>query len=280
LRQLRQPADGAILRRVPRASPSRKTIDRLLSRAGVCSREQARAAVAAGRVTVNGRVLRDPDAWVDLVRDAVALDGEPLRARKKAVWMLHKPTGCVTTRRDERGRTTVFALLPPGLDWLAPIGRLDLDTSGLLLFTNDGDLARAVLDPASKLPKTYEVLAAGPLHDGQLAALRAGVLLDDGPTLPARVELLARDAAATRLRLAIHEGRNRQVRRMLEAVGSRVLALHRCRIGPLSLGELPCGEARALAAAEVAALRQALAAALRRPVSGPRSPRTGRARGR
>src|SRR5262249_40297844 len=140
---------------VARASPSRKTLDRLLARAGACSRTQARAAIAAGRARVNGVVVRDPDAWVDLVRDRVLLDGEPLRARQRAVWMLHKPVGTISTRSDERGRPTVYSLLPAGLDWLAAVGRLDLDSSGLLLFTNDSLLANAITSPGSKLPKVY-----------------------------------------------------------------------------------------------------------------------------
>ena len=254
---------------MPRASPSRRTLDRLLSRAGVCSREQARAAIAAGRVQVNGVVVRDPAAWVDLVRDKVHCDGAPLRARRKVVWMLHKPVGYLTTRADERGRATVYALLPDGLDWLAPVGRLDRDTSGLLLFTNDGELANAILEPASKLPKAYEVLCQGPLHAAQLAALRQGVELDDGRTLPAAASVLARDQGTTRLLLTIREGRNRQVRRMLQAVGSHVLELHRCAIGPLQLGPLPSGTARELTAAEQSALRRSLLRPRRRPRTDP-----------
>ena len=131
------------------ASAGRKTLDRVLSRAGLCSRSEAQAAIAAGRVQVNGRVVRDVDFWVDAVRDKVLCDGAPLRAQKKEVWMLHKPVGCVTTARDEHDRATVYELLPKDLPWLAPVGRLDQDTSGLLLFTNDSDLAHAITEPAS-----------------------------------------------------------------------------------------------------------------------------------
>ncbi|MEI6129911.1 MAG: pseudouridine synthase [Planctomycetota bacterium] len=257
---------------MPRSSPSNKTIDRLLSRAGVCSREQARTAIAEGRVQVNGKVLRDPNAWVDLVTDKVLFDGEPLRTRKRSVWMLHKPVGYVTTRHDERGRPTVCELMPNNLDWLAPVGRLDLETSGLLLFTNDGDLARAILEPASKLPKTYEALCSGQLHDAQIAALRNGVELDDGKTLPAHAEVISREQYSCRIRLIIHEGRNRQVRRMIRAVRSGVMELHRSRIGPLALGDLPSGEARALSADELTVLRAALADALAKFTSPRKGP--------
>jgi pseudouridine synthase len=243
---------------------NKKTLDRVLARTGECSRSQARAAIAAGRVRVNGKRQRDPDAWVDAVRDRLELDGAPVRARKKEVWMLHKPVGYVTTADDEHGRDTVYALLPKDLPWLAPVGRLDQDTSGLLLFTNDSDLANAITAPATKLPKTYEAICKGSLEDAAIARLAASVELDDGPTLPARVQRLGGDERTTHLRLVLVEGRNRQVRRMLMAVGSRVLALHRSRIGPLALGDLPCGTARALTAAELAALRAAVAGPLTR----------------
>ncbi len=237
----------------------KKTVDRVLSRAGACSRTQARAAIAAGRVQVNGRTVRDPDAWIDPGRDRVALDGQALRARGKEVWALHKPAGFVTTAADERGRTTVYALLPPEATWLAPVGRLDRDSSGLLLFTNDSDLAAAITAPVHQLPKSYEVRCAGRLDAHALARLRDGVELHDGRTLPARVERIAGDEREVTLRIELVEGRNRQIRRMVRAVGARVVALHRTRIGPLALGALPAGACRRLEPGEVAQLRAAVA---------------------
>lgn len=239
----------------------KKTLDRLISRAGVCSRREAQQVIAAGRVQVNGRVVRDPETWVDAVRDRVLVDGAPLQARRKEVWVLHKPIGYVTTAADEHGRDTVYALLPPDATWLAPVGRLDQDSSGLLLFTNDSDLAHAITAPASKLPKTYEVRVKGHPDEAALAKLRGGVELHDGPTLPAEVDVLDADDRSTRLRIVLTEGRNRQIRRMVQAIGSRVHTLHRVRIGPLALGDQPEGTSRRLDAAEVQALRAAVSSA-------------------
>lgn len=253
----------------------RKTLDRALARTGACSRSQAREAIGGGRVQVNGRVVRDPDAWVDPVRDRLALDGAPVRAHRKEAWMLHKPVGVVTSARDEHGRDTVYALLPRDLPWLAPVGRLDQDTSGLLLFTNDSDFAHAITAPASKLPKTYEVRCLGHVDDEAIARLARGIELDDGPTAPARVERLAGDDRSTELRIVITEGRNRQVRRMVLAIGSRVLALHRSRIGPLALGDLAPGACRRLSAAELTSLRASVL-----PGRDPRRARTSRGRAR
>ncbi len=236
----------------------RKTLDRALSRTGTCSRSLARAAIAAGRVQVNGRTVRDPDTWIDPVRDEIVFDGAPARPQRKEVWMLHKPAGVVTTARDEHGRDTVYAFLPKELPWLAPVGRLDQDTSGLLLFTNDSDLAHAITAPSSKLPKTYDARCNGRLDDAAIARLASGIELDDGPTSPARVERLGADDRSTTLRIVITEGRNRQVRRMVMAIGSRVVTLHRPRVGPLQLGELGLGECRRLTPAELASLRAAV----------------------
>lgn len=237
-----------------------RTLDRLLSRAGLCSRSAASAAIAAGRVTVNQRVVTDPEHWVDPARDAVRLDGVLVQERAREVWMLHKPVGYVTTASDERCRQTVYDLLPANHPWLAPVGRLDRDTSGLLLFTNDSDLANQITAPATKLPKTYLVTCSGALSKPALHQLSAGVLLSDGPTRPAIARCLTRDATSTTLELVLVEGRNRQVRRMIEAVGSQVLELHRSRIGPLELGNLKSGCARRLSSQQLRALRAAVSA--------------------
>lgn len=246
----------------------KKTLDRLLSRAGLCSRNQAQQAIRDGRVLVNGRTVRDPETWVDAVKDRVTVDGAPLRARGKQVWALHKPAGYVTTADDEHGRETVYSLLPADAAWLAPIGRLDQDSSGLLLFTNDSDLAHAITSPASKLPKTYEVRIVGHPGDDALAQLRDGVELHDGRTLPARIEVLDGDDRSTRLRIVLTEGKNRQIRRMIAAIDSRVHTLHRTRIGPIELGDQPEGTCRRLSAAEVLSLRAAVSARAKHPGRG------------
>lgn len=253
----------------------KKTLDRALSRAGLCSRTEARERIAQGRVTVHGKVVRDPERWVDPVTDRIACDGAPVQAAAKQVWMLHKPTGFVTTRDDEHDRPTVYEFLPDDAPWLGPVGRLDLDTSGLLLFTNDGDLANAITDPETGCAKTYVARCRGELGDDALQALAHGVELGDGPTLPARVRVLAREHGDTTIELRITEGRNRQVRRMLTAIGSKVLALHRTHVGALALGELPVGHARRLTRDEVVRLRDAVT-----PRRDPRRPRTNRDRAR
>jgi 23S rRNA pseudouridine2605 synthase len=241
---------------------------RYLAHGGVASRRGAEEVVRAGRVTVDGEVVRDPARDVD-ERHAVAVDGRPLVGPEpRVVIALHKPTGVVSTVRDTHGRPTVVELvrltvsaLPvpgggrrSGRLRLYPVGRLDVDTSGLILLTNDGELANELLHPSRGVPRTYVArVAGGPLSRRALAALRAGVALDDGPTAPARVRKLG----PNRLELTIHEGRKRQVRRMCEAVGHPVLALRRTRFGPLSLGRLALGHSRALSAAEVGRLRRA-----------------------
>ena len=202
----------------------------------LASRTDARSWIGAGRVRVNGKVVQNPDQWVDLERDRVTLDGKPLRAAEKLYLLLYKPKGYLTTFRDPEGRPTVYDLIGDAGAWLSPVGRLDLDTSGLILMTNDTDFAERVTNPDHKVPKTYQVKASTLLTDEQLEQLRRGVELADGPTRPAQVTRLRDSAKYTYLEMTITEGRNRQVRRMLEAVGSKVLKLVRTAIGPIRSG--------------------------------------------
>ena len=233
-----------------------KTLERVLSKAGLASRTEARAQVAAGRVRVNGRVVRDPDSWVDLERDRVTLDGVPVRRSPAVYLLLHKPTGYLTTRRDPQGRPTVYDLLSGDELRLVPVGRLDLDTSGLLLLTNDTAFAERMTNPDFHVPKTYQVKASAHLSDEQLERLRQGVELKDGPTRPAAVRRLREPGGRTVFEITITEGRNRQVRRMVEALGAKVVSLARTAIGPVTLGDLAPGEARPLTPEEVRALRR------------------------
>lgn len=231
-----------------------KTLDRVLSRAGAGSRTEARRWIGAGRVAVNGRLIQTPDHWVDPERDRVTLDGRPLRAARKRYLLLYKPTGYLTTYKDPEKRPTVYDLLGGVDEWVVPVGRLDLDTSGLLILTNDTDFGELLTNPKHKVPKTYLLKASTVLGEEQLAALRRGVELSDGPTLPAYVRRVRDSARYTHVELTITEGRNRQVRRMLEAVGSKVLKLVRIAIGPLRIGDLPIGTWRDLTPEEVRAL--------------------------
>jgi 23S rRNA pseudouridine2605 synthase len=231
-----------------------KTLDRVLSKAGLGSRTDARSWIGAGRVSVNGKVIQTPDHWVDLERDRVALDGKPIGQKKKVYILLYKPTGYLTTYRDPEGRPTVYDLLKDVDQWVAPVGRLDLDTSGLLILTNDNQFADLVMSPEHKVAKTYLVKAGSVLSDEDLNRLRKGVELSDGPTRPAIVKRVRDSATATFLEITITEGRNRQVRRMIEAVGSRVRKLVRVGIGPLRIGDLPIGTWRPLTQSEVRAI--------------------------
>ena len=253
-----------------------KTLDRVLSKAGVVSRSEARRWIIAGRVQVNGARETDPDRWVDPERERVSVDGKPLRSPRKVYLLLYKPKGVLTTAKDPSGRPTVYDALPPGEPRVFPVGRLDLDTTGLLIMTNDSELAERLTNPEFKLPKTYLVKASQRLEDASLEALRRGVMLDDGPTRPAQVTRLREPGGRTVFEITITEGRNRQVRRMVEAVGAKVLKLVRIAIGPLQIGSQAIGTCRALEPSEVRALRAAVGlkkVSPRPPARAARSPR-------
>lgn len=250
-------------------------LQKFLARAGVASRRHAEELIAAGRVTVNGARVTEMGVKVDPAADVVAVDGAPVALpEENATFLLHKPAGYVTTMSDPQGRPTVAALMADELlahPGLFPVGRLDTDTTGLLLFTDDGQLGHGLLHPRRHVEKTYLALVEGVPDAGDVRRLREGVLLDDGLTLPAGVRVLegadgrraaqligegagasgyrqrhggkrGRDALAARgsyVEVRLREGRNRQVRRMLEAVGHPVIALHREAFGPLVLGICP-----------------------------------------
>lgn len=232
-----------------------KTLERVLSKAGLGSRTDARKWIGAGRVRVNGKLIQTPDHWIDLERDKVSLDGKPIRARERIYLLLYKPKGYITTYRDPQRRPTVYDLIQDAGEWLAPVGRLDQDSSGLLLMTNDTALVERVTNPEYKIPKTYLVKTSTLASDAQLEQLRRGVVLDDGPTLPAVVKRVRDSAKYSFLEITIREGRNRQVRRMIEAIGGKVLKLVRTGIGPLRIGDLPIGKYRELTAAELKSIR-------------------------
>ena len=228
------------------------SLARALSKLGQCSRTQAFARIAAGRVSVNGRIGKDPSLRVSLEADRIALDGQvAMESREAVVIAFHKPVGCVTTRSDPQGRLTVYDLLPELDRFVFPVGRLDKETSGLLILTDDHRLGEALTNPKSQIPKTYELVVDGHLDEGALQGLRRGLDIGKGErTMPATVSLLGGSRQVQTLRLTIHEGKNRQVRRMLAAVGLKVLSLRRTAIGGLKLGLLPAGAHRLLSGSE------------------------------
>ncbi len=234
---------------------ARERLQKILAAAGIASRRRAEEWVRAGRVQVNGRVARLGDS-ADPEVDRVTVDGEAIARQAPAYWMLHKPRGVLTTARDPEGRRTVLDLVPDAGARLFPVGRLDRDTEGLVLLTNDGALAQRLLHPSLGSEREYAVTVRGRMAARALRRLARGVPLEDGGTAPARVGPARHDpdADVTRFRLTLIEGRKRQIRRALEALGHPVVRLVRVRMGPQRLGRLPVGVARPLSAGEIRAL--------------------------
>jgi len=260
-------------------------LQKLMARAGYGSRRANEALIRAGRVRVNDRVARLGDR-ADPEKDTVTVDGKPLKLQKPVYVMLHKPRGVLSSTEDEleEGRPTVREMVPlPG--HLYPVGRLDRQSEGLILLTNDGQLAHRLTHPRYEHEKVYDVTLEGAIGDEALAQWRQGLLLDGEPTAPARVELLQRDPNSTRLRITLREGRKRQIRRIAAAFGHPVQRLLRTHIGPLALGDLPPGQWRHLTPAEVEALQERVRAGARKGATGrptrrglrpPRPKRSGR----
>ena len=228
-------------------------LQKLIARAGVCSRREAEKIILAGRVTVDGQVVRELGSKAD-TNQKIRVDGKILRFDTEKIYLLlNKPRGYISTAHDDRGRKTVPDLLGENFcGRVYPVGRLDMDSEGLILLTNDGELTNKLTHPRFEVAKTYRAKFSGTLTAEKLDRLRAGVQLDDGLTAPAEVQLLAENL----VELTIHEGRNRQVRRMLAAVGCDVKRLRRVKFANLSLDNLPVGKFRALTADEIAALKQ------------------------
>jgi 23S rRNA pseudouridine2605 synthase len=237
----------------------RVRLAKFLAHSGVASRRAAERLIAGGRVTVGGELVRDPARDVD-ESSGVAVDGEPVGPEPREVYVLNKPAGVVSTASDPQGRPTVTSLIPSARR-LYPVGRLDFDSTGLLLLTNDGELANQLTHPRYEVPKTYLARVDPPrVSERAQRALREGVELDDGLTSPARI----RQPRSGVLEIEISEGRKRQVRRMCEAVGHRVVALERVAFGPLRLAGLAEGRYRRLSGAEIERLRKS-AARISRP---------------
>jgi 23S rRNA pseudouridine2605 synthase len=234
-------------------------LQKLLARAGVGSRRACADIIAQGRVTVDGAVVRHPGARVDPALASVAVDGRPITSGGKRLYvLLHKPPGYVSTRSDPHGRKTVMELLDAKqARAVYPVGRLDRDASGLMLLTNDGELANRLLHPRYHVPRAYEVEVTGRPGPEALRTLAAGVELSDGKTLPARVRVHRPRRGGSVVKITLREGRKNQVKRMFQAVGHPVRSLRRVSFGPLHLGHMPPGAARPLRDTEIHALREA-----------------------
>ncbi len=234
-------------------------LQKILSKAGITSRRKAESLILQGRVSVNGRVVSELGAKAVLGKDEICVDGKVIRPEtEKVVLALFKPRSCVTTLHDPQGRPTVGELVSNSPLRLYPVGRLDYDAEGLLLLTNDGELAHRLQHPRYKVPKTYLAKVRGLPHEEALSQLQQGIALEDGITAPAELNVLEDDKKVTWLSLTLREGRNQQVKRMCSAVGYPVLRLRRTKVGPIDLGNLRPGESRRLKAREVRALRRAV----------------------
>lgn len=240
------------------------TLDRVLSRMGLASRQAAKEAILAGRLKVNGRIVRDPECWVQPARDVVLLDGNRIKPARRIYLLFYKPKGVITSHGDPTGRKTVYDYLDESIRWVAPVGRLDKDSSGLLLLTNDTEFADLVTSPQSQIPKTYLVKISGLMNEETIAQLSAGVEMKRGDgAQPLSVRRMEDRGKYTWLEVVLTEGKNREVRRMIEAVGFKVLKLVRTRLGQLTLQGLEVGKWRALTPAELTDIRRSRSA---RPV--------------
>lgn len=232
-------------------------LEKYLALAGVASRRGAKAMIREGRVSVNDTVVLEPGSPLDETRDVVRVDGQRVRPQKNRVYLLlNKPRGYLTTVRDPQGRKTIYDLLPPMTERVVPVGRLDYDTEGLLLLTNDGELAYRLLHPRFKVPKTYHATVRGVPSEETLNRLRKGIFLEGKKTAPAQVTLVHTNGNNAQIRLVLYEGRKRQVREMLRAIGHPVKRLRRIQFGPLSLSRLPKGCFRPLTPWELRSLRR------------------------
>ncbi len=231
-------------------------LQKYLAHAGVASRRSSEQLILAGKVTVNGQVVTELGSKVDPEHDQITVNGVLVSTeQQKVYYLLNKPSGYVTTLKDPEGRKTVRELLSDVQQRVYPVGRLDFDTEGLLLLTNDGELTHALTHPSHQVEKTYQAKVRGVPSEDKLARLRQGVRLEDGMTAPAKVQLLKQEGSQAWLEITIHEGRNRQVRRMCESIGYPVVFLKRVCLGFLTLEHLAVGKYRALSPQEVTRLR-------------------------
>lgn len=235
-------------------------LHKVMARAGVASRRRSEELILRGVVSVDGRVVRELGVKVDPDACVIEVMGRPIKlGAQRNYLLLNKPRGYLTTVVDPFGRRTVMNLLPQGASGLFPVGRLDMDSEGLLIMTDDGDMAFRLTHPKHKVLKTYIVVVRGVPNNDTIWKLRRGVDLEDGPTKPATVRIIDRGAGKTTLEITIGEGRKRQIRRMCRAVGHQVVSLKRISIGPVNLGDLKPGQTRPLSSVELADLNLAVA---------------------
>jgi 23S rRNA pseudouridine2605 synthase len=240
-------------------TPRKVGLARALSKLGFCSRAQAAQLIRKGKVRLNGAIRRDPETPVHTGKDRIEIDGQRIATSEKIYFALNKPRGIVTTASDEKGRETVYSLLRADLPWVAPVGRLDKASEGLLLLTNDSEWAAHVTAPETHLDKTYHVQVGRIADAALLEALKNGIRTQEGETLRVKAASLLRQGERNSwLEIVLEEGRNRHIRRMLETLGIEVLRLIRVAIGPLALGDLPKAAARRLTAEEKLTLDRAM----------------------
>ena len=227
-------------------------LEKFLSESGIASRRDAKKHITAGRVSVNSERVLIPGTHIAPQQDEITFDGKPIRGKPKQIYlMLNKPAGYVTTVRDERGRPTVMALVPDISERIYPVGRLDLDTEGLLLMTNDGDFAHRILHPSHEIQKTYIAWVEGQPNRREIQRMREGIEIEEGVVTSAKVDQTERREGQTQFKVVIHEGKKRQIRRMFHAIDHDVLHLKRIGIGSLSLGRLSIGKYRLLTPPEI-----------------------------
>ena len=230
-------------------------LEKFLSQSGIASRRDAKKYISAGRVSVNGERVLIPGTHIDPQDAEITFDGEPIRGKPQQIYlMLNKPAGYVTTVRDERGRPTVMELVGDISERIYPVGRLDVDTDGLLLMTNDGDFAHRILHPSNETQKTYIAWVEGKPNQRAIQRLREGIEIEEGTITSAKVNQIGKREGQTQFKVVIHEGKKRQIRRMFHAVGHDVVHLKRVGIGSLSLGRLAIGKYRPLTPTEIESL--------------------------
>lgn len=264
----------------PNDAPGER-LQRVLAARGVASRRKAEDLIREGRVSVNGKVVTELGTRVDPATAAIRVDGKAVRRQAYEYVLMHKPSGFITTTNDERGRHTVMDLLPPG-SGVYPVGRLDRETEGLLLFTNDGDVANRVMHPRYELTKEYLVLTPRKPPESVMRQVRAGLEIEGKRVVPHEFRIVRETREGVLLSVVVHEGMNRIVRRLMDAAGIPIDQLRRVRIGPLSIAGIPRGAHRALTAGEVASLLESLHIARVAEASAPRrssAPRVAASRG-